>query len=188
MRLSILRYKFHHVLARIKTVFYYSIFFKKLGSGTVLIKPMLFYNTEQVEIGCGVLIRNGLRMEVLRRPDGRLASILIGDNTNIEQHFHIICQNKIVIGQNVSITGHCAIVDTTHPYTGGVGKAGAEVEFNDEEVTIGDNVFIGFGSIILPGTSIGSNSYVGAMSVVKGKFSEHSLIYGSPARFVKSLS
>ncbi len=89
---------------------------------------------------------------------------------------------------NVSITGHCAIVDTTHPYTSSTTeKRGNNVAYNDDAVTIGSNVFIGYGSIILPGTEIGPDSYVGAMSVVKGKFPRRSLIYGIPARLVKTI-
>ena len=188
MKLSVLVYKLDHVFLRLKTLLYYRLFFKKLGSRSVLSKPLLLYNTERVMVGKNVLIRKGLRMEVLDRPDGRLASILIGDNVNIEQNCHVICQNKITIGKNVSITGGCAIVDTTHPYSVDNGKTGSIVEFNDDEVNIGDNVFIGYGSIILPGTSIGSHSYIGAMSVVKGKFPERSLVYGSPAKLVKTIS
>jgi acetyltransferase-like isoleucine patch superfamily enzyme len=127
-------------------------------------------------------------MEVLDRPDGRKASITIGDDVNIEQNCHVICQNKISIGKHVSITGNCAIVDTTHPYGVGHVKTGSNILFNDDEVIIGDNVFIGYGSIILPGTDIGPDSYVGAMSVVKGKFPDRSLIYGSPAKVIKTIT
>ena len=187
MKFSVLLYKLDHVFLRLKTLMFYRLLFRKFGTRSLLSKPLLLYNTEQVIVGNNVLIRKGLRMEVLDRPDSREALIRIGDNVNIEQNCHIICQNKIIIGENVSITGNCAIVDTTHPYSSSNKKTGAFVEFNDDEVIIGSNVFIGFGSIILPGTSIGSDSYVGAMSVVKGKFPERSLIYGSPAKLVKSI-
>jgi acetyltransferase-like isoleucine patch superfamily enzyme len=54
-------------------------------------------------------------------------------------------------------------------------------------VTLGDHVFVGANSVILPDTRIGHHSIVGALSVVKGEFPPHSLIVGSPARVKKSL-
>jgi serine acetyltransferase len=175
------------MLARLKTQCYYRLLFGRVGRGSAIHRPLHLYNSEAVRLGDSVFIRQGLRLEVLNRPDGRKASVEIGNNTNIEQNCHIICQNRISIGSRVSITGNCAIIDTTHPYQNVGSKFGGEVEFNDDEVHIGDNVFIGYGTVILPGTRIGSNSYVGAMSVVKGNFPERSLLVGSPARVVKSI-
>ena len=48
-------------------------------------------------------------------------------------------------------------------------------------VEIGDHVFIGANSVVLPGTKIGHHSVVGALSVVKGDFPPNSLIVGAPA-------
>ncbi len=49
------------------------------------------------------------------------------------------------------------------------------------DVEIGDRVFIGANSVILPGTKIGHHSTVGALSVVRGRFPPNSLIVGAPA-------
>jgi acetyltransferase-like isoleucine patch superfamily enzyme len=54
-------------------------------------------------------------------------------------------------------------------------------------VTLGDRVFVGANSVILPDTKIGHHSIVGALSVVKGEFPPYSLIVGAPARVKKSL-
>jgi len=54
-------------------------------------------------------------------------------------------------------------------------------------VEIGDRVFVGAGSIILPNTTIGHHSIVGALSVVSGEFPPYSLIAGAPARLKKKL-
>jgi len=48
-------------------------------------------------------------------------------------------------------------------------------------ITIGDNVFIGINSILLPGTTIGNNVIIGAGSVVRGKVPDYSIISGNPA-------
>lgn len=56
------------------------------------------------------------------------------------------------------------------------------------EIFIGDNVFVGVGAIILPGTRINSNSIVGAGSVVKGDFPAGSVICGNPSRVVGSVN
>lgn len=54
------------------------------------------------------------------------------------------------------------------------------------QIKIGNNVFIGLNSIILPNTEIGDNTIVAAGSVVKGRFEENSVIGGVPARKICS--
>ena len=52
-------------------------------------------------------------------------------------------------------------------------------------VTIGDDVWIGAGSIILPGVTIGSGSTIGAGSVVTHDIPPNVLAYGVPCKIVK---
>ena len=87
----------------------------------------------------------------------------------------------------MSITGNCAIVDTTHPYKDIYSpiKIGNQVADDDAVVIIGDGCFIGFGSIILPNTRLGRRVIVGAHSVVTGTFPDHCVIVGSPARILQ---
>lgn len=53
-------------------------------------------------------------------------------------------------------------------------------------ITIGNNVFIGMRSIIMPGVTIGDNSVIGAGSVVSGHIPANSIAAGVPARIIKS--
>lgn len=55
------------------------------------------------------------------------------------------------------------------------------------KVTIGDNVFIGINSILLPQTVISKNSIIAAASVVKGIFPEGVVIGGNPAKVICSI-
>lgn len=53
-------------------------------------------------------------------------------------------------------------------------------------ITVGSNVFIGYGSIIMPGVTIGDNVVIGAGSLVSRDIPSNSLAVGVPARVIKS--
>lgn len=54
-------------------------------------------------------------------------------------------------------------------------------------VYIDEGVFIGVGSIICPGVSIGRGAYIGAGSVVTKNVSPNTLVAGNPAKYIKTL-
>ena len=54
------------------------------------------------------------------------------------------------------------------------------------KITIHDNVFIGHGSVILPGVEIGENVVVGAGSVVTKNIPSNSIVAGSPAKVLST--
>jgi len=54
-------------------------------------------------------------------------------------------------------------------------------------IIIGNNVFIGFGSILLPGTRIEDNVIVGAGSIVKGTLKSNSVYTGVPVKYICSI-
>jgi maltose O-acetyltransferase len=54
-------------------------------------------------------------------------------------------------------------------------------------VTIGNRVFVGAGAVILPGATIGDDSIVGALTVVRGDIPPGSVVVGNPARVVSDV-
>ncbi len=54
-------------------------------------------------------------------------------------------------------------------------------------MTIGDGVWVGGGSIILPGVTIGEGSTIGAGSVVTRSIPERVVAAGSPCRVIREL-
>ena len=87
--------------------------------------------------------------------------IEIGDTVTMAPRVHILC--------------HDASTKTFLNYT----KIG--------RVTIGDNVFIGAETVVLPGVTIGSNVIIGANSTVTHDVPDGTVVAGSPARVICSL-
>jgi acetyltransferase-like isoleucine patch superfamily enzyme len=117
--------------------------------------------------------------------DGMNAKILIGKNSRIHGSC-IHAQNKIVIGENCLIAANCQIMDSNAHL---LEMLNPENRINTidapKEITIGNNVWIGTGSIILPGTCIGDGTVISANSVVKGNVPAKCLYGGNPAKLIK---
>lgn len=176
--------KINSLIARVKTNFYYKYIFKYIGKNSKIYKPLFMNNTKYIRIGSNVSIRNNLRIEAI--DNFRVPVLEIGDNVNIEQNVHIICSNKVIIGDNCSITANCALVDTEHPYEEIMcKKIGNELLKKPQEIVISNNCFLGIGSIVFPNVILGEHSVVGANSVVTKSFPAYSVIAGNPARMIK---
>jgi acetyltransferase-like isoleucine patch superfamily enzyme len=93
----------------------------------------------------------------------------------------------IELGNKVTIAAGCDLV--THD---GAIRIFREADMSNADIfgkiVIGNNVFVGLNSIILPNTIIGNNCIVGAGSVVRGKFPDDSVIIGNPAKVVMKVS
>jgi len=173
-------------LAALKTDLFYRHVFGSLGRGCKIFKPLLLTNPRFVFIGDGLLMRPGCRLQAVVADPGAPPRLIIGNNVNIEQHVHIVCSHRIVIGDNVTITGNCGIVDTVHPYRDVhlENKVGERLDKTPTPVEIGDHTFVGFGSVILPNVRIGRNCVIGANSTVTRDIPDYCVAAGTPAKIL----
>lgn len=107
---------------------------------------------------------------------------------NIEQGAHIICQCRVTIEDEVSITRYCVIVDVEHPFDDPdrPPKIGSRLNDRvDSFVRIGRGSFIGVHSVILPNVSIGRGCVIGAGSVVTKSIPDYCVVSGAPAHVVR---
>ena len=149
---------------------------------------MLLKNYGNVQLGNHVSICQGIRIEIVYSSAGRKPELRIGDNVNIEQNVHIVCHSRILVGSNVSITGHCAIVDVTHLYQRDfreTEKIGNRILDEDSFVEIGEGAFLGYGCVILPNVKIGSMAVIGANAVVTKNVPDYGIVAGNPAKLLK---
>ena len=98
--------------------------------------------------------------------------------------------NKITLSERVVISEK--VIMLTHDYsltTGliALGKTPKSDLAFIREIVIKENVFIGMGALIMPGTVINNNVIIGAGSVVRGVIPEDSIVIGNPAKVISSL-
>lgn len=122
-------------------------------------------------------------------------NIYFGNNCEVNMNCTFLDDNKIIIGDNALIAPNVQIYTAFHPLNAidrfGEIKEDGTFEFCKTQtapVTIGDNVWIGGGVIILPGVTIGDNVVIGAGSVVTKDIPSNFLAFGNPCKVIKSLS
>lgn len=121
--------------------------------------------------------------------------IRIGNNCEINMNCVFLDCNWITIGDNVLIAPGVHIYTVFHPVRADERFRPGQQQQGDfpfavgktAPVTIGDNVWIGGGSILLPGISVGDNTTIGAGSVVTRSIPANCLAYGNPCRVVRKL-
>ncbi|MDP3981085.1 MAG: acyltransferase [Chlamydiota bacterium] len=90
--------------------------------------------------------------------------------------------------QSIKIGHHTKIGDMTYIYDTDFHQLSPEASTKCSPVIIGNNVWIGANSMILPGSVIGDHSVIAAGSIVTGEIPPKSLAAGIPAKLIKTLN
>lgn len=110
----------------------------------------------------------------------RNAQIIIGDGCGMSGAV-IGASKSIIVGNNVKIGANSVITDTDWHHEDS--RSG-----QDAEVRIGNNVWLGYGTVVLKGVEIGENSIIGAKSVVTRSIPPNVLAAGNPCRVIRELN
>ncbi|WP_300616387.1 acyltransferase [Dokdonella sp.] len=114
----------------------------------------------------------------------------IGAESDIGHNVRFVVAREIRIGDHVQIASDVSLRDSSgHASDPALRRAGAPPAFDDvKPVVVHDNVWIGAGAQILPGTEIGEGSIVAAGSVVSGTVAPNTVVAGNPARRIGTLT
>lgn len=111
--------------------------------------------------------------------------IEVGKNFFANYNCTILDVAKVTIGDNCQLAPNVAIYTAGHPVHPDTRNSGYEYGIS---VTIGDNVWIGGNSVICPGVRIGSNTVIGAGSVVAKDIPDWVIAAGNPCRVIREIT
>ncbi|NJL49063.1 MAG: acyltransferase [Leptolyngbyaceae cyanobacterium SM2_5_2] len=185
--------------------FFYRFIFSDIKSGSEIAPGVFFYNPKSISLGHRVRVERFVRI-LNFEPDSKILlsdRVIVSQNVEIRVHTQAGKNGQIKIGSNtyigpfsylsgeyISIGKNCLIA----PY---VGIFANNHVFEDpscpiceqghtyQGIVIEDDCWIGAGTKILDGVSIGQGSVVGAGSVVTKDLPPYSVAVGVPAKVIK---
>ncbi|AFZ26033.1 acetyltransferase (isoleucine patch superfamily) [Cylindrospermum stagnale PCC 7417] len=184
--------------------FVYKGIFGYMGSQVFIQNGVEFINTNGIEIGNGVYLFKGVRLDAKGHPNNRIHlgnRVAIERNVDIgsleDTYIHIdedtfiapdVCisgPGDIKIGKHCMIAAHSGIYANNHIFSDpfspikqqGVTRKGIVIE---------DDCWLGHGVTVLDGVTIGQGSVIGAGAVVNKDIPPFSVAVGTPARVIKS--
>lgn len=132
------------------------------GSLKVTMYPSVMFQVSPkgtLRLGRGVSVRRNAEINVRGS-----ASVILGENVFINSGCVITAHECVRIGDRTELGPYVTVFDHDHEFSKGYRAR----EFDTDEVVIGNDVWIGSGTVILKGTNIGDGCVIAAGSVVKG--------------------
>lgn len=147
-------------------------------------RPVYIRGRKHMSFGPGFTTGYGCRFEMLNNKNG--VTLSLGKNCKLGDYVHIAACERVVIGDDCLMASHIYISDTNH----GNGQEAPITPpdswpLSTQPVFIGNNVWLGEGVAVLPGSSIGDGCIIGAHAVVKGTIPDYTIAVGAPAKPVK---
>ena len=113
-----------------------------------------------------------------------VGDVVIGDHTRIGLHNTII--GPVTIGSHVNLAQGITVTALNHNFEAPERRID-EQGVSTQQVTIGDDIWIGANAVVLPGVTIGNHCVIAAGAVVTKDVPPHSLVAGVPAKIIKQI-
>ena len=110
-------------------------------------------------------------------------NIKLGENFYANHNLVILDPAPVIFGDNVFIGPNCGFYTATHPMDSQTRNLGVE---KAHPITVGNNVWFGGNVVVMPGVTIGDNVVIGAGSVVVHDIPSNTVAVGNPCRVIKN--
>jgi acetyltransferase-like isoleucine patch superfamily enzyme len=164
--------------------------FGRFGPNSVICyPPNALFNEQYIHIGSGTMIGPQVTLSAGMVPGQVMVTdpvVSIGDRCLIGKGSGIVGHLHIEIGNDVWTGHHVYITDQNHGYED-LAIPISQQMMPERPVSIGDGSWLGHGTIVLPGATIGKHVVIGANSVVTGDVPDNCVAAGAPARVLRQL-
>jgi lipopolysaccharide O-acetyltransferase len=158
----------------------------------VIRRPAYIRGSKFIDYGNGLTTGVAVRLDAFESQVTKGATLIFGNNVQLNDYVHIGAVQEVRIGNNVLIASKVFISDHGHGrYGDGSVHDSPDIPpasrpLKVSPVIIEDNVWIGELVSILPGVKIGYGSVIGAGSIVTKDIASRSVAVGSPAKVIRS--
>lgn len=111
-------------------------------------------------------------------------NVYMGNHVYANFNLTLVDDANIYIGNDVMFAPNVVVATAGHPLNPALREKGYQY---NQEVRIGNNVWVGANATILPGVTIGDNTVIGAGAVVSRDLPPNVLAMGVPARVFREL-
>lgn len=113
-----------------------------------------------------------------------VGEVHIGDRSTIGHNSVLVSRERIQIGDDCMLAAFCYVLDVDHEFANPE-QAIAQQGLRIKPVIVGNDVWVGAGSFILRGVTIGDGAVVAANSVVTEDVPPYTVVAGCPAKVIK---
>lgn len=164
--------------------------FGRFGDRSVICFPAAaLVNERYIHIGTGTVIGPHATLSAGMVPGQPCLTdpvVSIGDRCLIGRGSGIVGHLSIEIGDDVWTGHHVYVTDQNHGYSD-LDRPISVQTMPERPVRIGAGSWLGHGTVVLPGATIGRHVVIGANSVVRGQIPDFCIAAGNPAVVVRDL-
>lgn len=152
------------------------------GRNVRLSRAASLYGIERISLG------DNVRIDDFCVLSAGLGGVEIGRNVHIAVYCSLLGKGRISVGDFAGLSARVSVFSSSDDFSGRVMTGPTVPEaytgVTHADVAIGRHAVLGAGSVVLPGTCLGTGAAVGALSLVRGECREFTVYAGSPARAI----
>lgn len=157
--------------------------FAAYGPDSWIVPPAHVEGADAMSIGADVVVMEHSRLVACAR--GRVPTLSIGDRVRLARFAVVVASISVVLEEGVASSDNVVISDSWTALAPGGHRALSDAPA-PAPIVVERGAYIGCNAVILPGVRVGANAYVGEGAVVAADVAPRTVVYGNPARPVRS--